>query len=55
MEISEVRVSAATHSLFFCLFFWSVHARPADPAAAATAARLLLIILLILVSLFHVI
>lgn len=47
---TEVRVSAATHSLFFVLFFWSVHTRPADPAA-----QLLLIILLILVSLFHLI
>lgn len=52
LEISEVCVSVATHSLFF-LSFWSVNARSAESAAAATAVWLLLIILFAVLSLFH--
>lgn len=47
LEISEVRASVATHSLFLFFFFWSVHARSADPAAAVW---LLLIILFVVLS-----
>lgn len=50
-QLREVCVRVATHSLFF--FFWSVHARSADPAAAAPAVRLLLIIVSIVLSVFY--